>query len=100
MVTITRRIRCGYVIAHLHRLVSYTQFDQILMELCPCGSVNDMMVVTGKTLNEAQVAFVCKQILQALAYMAANNKLHRDIKPHNMLVNHRGETKLGMVKVK
>lgn len=66
------------------------------MEYCPCGSVNDMMVVSNKTLDEAQIAVVCKDMLEALAYMADNKKIHRDIKPHNMLVNIRGEVKLGM----
>lgn len=52
------------------------------------------MVVTGKTLNEVQIATVCKAILEALHFMQVQSKIHRDIKPHNVLINQFGAAKL------
>lgn len=64
------------------------------MEYCNLGSVNDVMAITGKTLTEPQIATVVKAMLQALLYMQTQNKIHRDIKPHNVLLNREGQAKL------
>lgn len=61
-----------------------------VMELMCYGSVNDMMAITKKVLNEYQIATVCSFVLQGLVYMESVQKLHRDIKPHNILVNEKG----------
>lgn len=66
-----------------------------MLEYCGCGSVNDMMNVTGMTLNEEQIATICKQVLEGLKYFSEKGKIHRDIKPHNILLNNKGEAKLG-----
>jgi serine/threonine protein kinase len=64
------------------------------MEYCAYGSVNDVMNMTNRTLTEDQIASVARHVLQGLAYMEANRKIHRDIKPHNILLNTKGEAKL------
>lgn len=64
------------------------------MEYCSLGSLNDIMVMTGKTLNEVQIATVCKAMLEALGFMQLQSKIHRDIKPHNVLINKYGSAKL------
>eukprot|EP01127_Copromyxa_protea_P016984 TRINITY_DN5139_c0_g1_i2.p1 TRINITY_DN5139_c0_g1~~TRINITY_DN5139_c0_g1_i2.p1 ORF type:complete len:581 (-),score=129.81 TRINITY_DN5139_c0_g1_i2:1503-3203(-) len=66
----------------------------IVMELMCYGSINDMMTITKKALNEYQIATVCSYVLHGLVYMESVHKLHRDIKPHNILVNEKGEAKL------
>jgi serine/threonine protein kinase len=67
---------------------------QIIMEYCSLGSLNDIMIVTGKTLSEVQIATVCKAMLEALHFMQKQAKIHRDIKPHNVLINKYGAAKL------
>eukprot|EP01122_Echinamoeba_exundans_P012765 TRINITY_DN5421_c0_g1_i1.p1 TRINITY_DN5421_c0_g1~~TRINITY_DN5421_c0_g1_i1.p1 ORF type:complete len:1244 (+),score=206.12 TRINITY_DN5421_c0_g1_i1:107-3838(+) len=66
----------------------------IVMEYCAYGSVNDVMNMTNRTLTEDQIASIAQHVLQGLAYMEANRKIHRDIKPHNILLNTKGEAKL------
>lgn len=68
---------------------------QIVMEYCPVGSVGDMMHITQQALREDQISYVCRCTLKGLAYLHAHRKIHRDIKPGNLLVNAAGQVKLG-----
>lgn len=45
-------------------------------------------------LNEIVLSNVIRQVLLGLLHLHSNKKLHRDIKPGNMLCNHRGIVKL------
>jgi serine/threonine protein kinase len=65
------------------------------MEYCAVGSVSDAMNITNRTLTEEQIATVCRDILNGLDYLETNRKIHRDIKPHNILLNSKGEAKIG-----
>ena len=64
------------------------------MEYCSLGSLLRLMKKQLETLVEEEIAEVCKQILEALAYLHESKKIHRDVKCANILLNHRGETKL------
>eukprot|EP00696_Hemimastix_kukwesjijk_P007077 gnl/Hemi2/18973_TR6278_c0_g1_i1.p1 gnl/Hemi2/18973_TR6278_c0_g1~~gnl/Hemi2/18973_TR6278_c0_g1_i1.p1 ORF type:complete len:229 (+),score=53.96 gnl/Hemi2/18973_TR6278_c0_g1_i1:391-1077(+) len=64
----------------------------IVMEFMPLGSLTD--VLTYVQMTEAHIACVCKEVLQALAYLHANLKMHRDIKSDNILLGRNGEVKL------
>ena len=66
------------------------------MEYCEGKSVTDMMAKTKHPLSEDQIAIVCEATLKGLDYLHSTNKVHRDIKPDNILVNSRGEAKLGI----
>ncbi|KAN0041267.1 hypothetical protein ACTFIV_003804 [Dictyostelium citrinum] len=66
----------------------------IVMEHCGAGSVCDAMKITDKTLSEDQIAVVSRDVLQGLAYLHSVRKIHRDIKAGNILMNHKGESKL------
>ena len=44
--------------------------------------------------NEAQIAYVCKETLTALAFIHDIGIIHRDIKCSNILINENGEIKL------
>ncbi|XP_018411491.1 PREDICTED: mitogen-activated protein kinase kinase kinase kinase 1 [Nanorana parkeri] len=65
----------------------------ICMEFCGGGSLQDIYQVTG-ALSELQVAYVCRETLQGLAYLHNQGKMHRDIKGANILLNDTGDVKL------
>ncbi|XP_052619166.1 mitogen-activated protein kinase kinase kinase kinase 1 isoform X1 [Peromyscus californicus insignis] len=65
----------------------------ICMEFCGAGSLQDIYQVTG-CLSELQISYVCREVLQGLAYLHSQKKIHRDIKGANILVNDSGEVRL------
>eukprot|EP01112_Ceratiomyxa_fruticulosa_P011179 TRINITY_DN3018_c0_g1_i1.p1 TRINITY_DN3018_c0_g1~~TRINITY_DN3018_c0_g1_i1.p1 ORF type:complete len:963 (-),score=250.30 TRINITY_DN3018_c0_g1_i1:195-3083(-) len=66
----------------------------IIMEYCAYGSVGDIMNLTSAPLTEPQIALVIRSTLKGLHYLHKSHKIHRDIKPGNVLVTSRGECKL------
>lgn len=66
---------------------------QIAMELMDAGCLTEIL---GPDIDfpETHIAYVCKNVLTALSYLHRNNKLHRDIKSDNVLMNTKGEIKL------
>ncbi|XP_078518352.1 mitogen-activated protein kinase kinase kinase kinase 5-like [Lissotriton helveticus] len=74
---------------------SYIRYNKlwICMEYCGGGSLQDLYHVTGP-LSEHQIAYVCREMLQGLAYLHNQGKIHRDIKGANILLNDNGEVKL------
>lgn len=66
----------------------------IAMEYMCGGSLNDIMEVCDKTFEEEEIAVVMREALYGLHYLHSNNKIHRDIKSGNILVNELGECKL------
>jgi serine/threonine-protein kinase 24/25/MST4 len=65
----------------------------IIMELAEAGSLADILRATGP-LDEAEIAFVFRELLLALAYLHGENKVHRDVKAGNLLVLADGLVKL------
>ncbi|XP_047384487.1 mitogen-activated protein kinase kinase kinase kinase 1 isoform X4 [Sciurus carolinensis] len=65
----------------------------ICMEFCGAGSLQDIYQVTG-SLSELQIGYVCREVLQGLAYLHSQKKIHRDIKGANILINDAGEVRL------
>ncbi|KAM9812417.1 mitogen-activated protein kinase kinase kinase kinase 5 [Syngnathus typhle] len=65
----------------------------ICMEFCGGGSLLDIYTVTG-SLSEAQIAYICREMLQGLDYLHGQKKMHRDIKGANILLTDHGEVKL------
>lgn len=70
----------------------YNDRVHIIMEYCDGGSLNTLL--TSVELNEGQMSLICKGILSALAYLHAENKIHRDIKSDNILLNLDGMVKV------
>ncbi|XP_078590740.1 mitogen-activated protein kinase kinase kinase kinase 3-like isoform X17 [Branchiostoma floridae x Branchiostoma japonicum] len=74
---------------------SYLRRDKlwICMEFCGGGSMQDIYHITGP-LKETQIAYVCRETLQGLAYLHSRGKMHRDIKGANILLTDEGNVKL------
>ncbi|VDP02077.1 unnamed protein product [Soboliphyme baturini] len=64
----------------------------VCMEYLEGGSLTD--VVTSCRMNEMQIATVCRQCLEALAYLHDHGVIHRDIKSDSILLDFNGKIKL------
>lgn len=63
-----------------------------VVEYCERGTLQALY--KESTLPEPAIAFVLGEVLQALAYLHSNNRLHRDVKAENVLLTAAGEVKL------
>lgn len=65
---------------------TYLVFNEVwlVLEFADGGILTD--VIIAKKMSEAQIATVCIQILNALAFLHANNVLHRDLKSDSILL--------------
>lgn len=69
-----------------------------MMEPMDAGALTEYLPSeTQVPLSEGIIAHVCQQVLNALCFMHASHMMHRDIKSDNILLNSRGEIKLGTV---
>ncbi|XP_036384678.1 serine/threonine-protein kinase 10 [Megalops cyprinoides] len=66
----------------------------ILIEFCPGGALDDIMLELEHGLSEQQISEVCCQTLQALLYLHQHHIIHRDLKAGNILLTLEGHVKL------
>ncbi|KAL6071306.1 Mitogen-activated protein kinase kinase kinase kinase 5 [Balamuthia mandrillaris] len=64
----------------------------VVMEYCDGGTLKALYEEVE--LGEGEIAYICHEILQALAYLHARGQIHRDLKCDNVLLHLTGEVKL------
>uniref|UniRef100_A0A8B9LAV7 non-specific serine/threonine protein kinase n=1 Tax=Astyanax mexicanus TaxID=7994 RepID=A0A8B9LAV7_ASTMX len=83
--------------AHIISLLEAVYFEGwlwILIEFCPGGALDDIMLELERGLTEQQISEVCCQTLQALSYLHQHHMIHRDLKAGNILLTMEGHIKL------
>ena len=68
---------------------------QMLIEYCGAGAVDSIMVDLEKPLNEEQIKYICREMLEGLDFIHKHRVIHRDLKAGNVLLTMDGEVKLG-----
>ena len=66
----------------------------IITEYCPNGNLNDLCRKRGNKLTEFEIKYYVLQIVSALIYLKKNNIIHRDIKPHHLVISDNIKLKL------
>lgn len=67
----------------------------IAMELMSGGKLTDILDDRDIQLTEEQIAYLCKETVAGLTYLHSMGRIHRYIKSDNLLINNKGEVKLG-----
>lgn len=76
------------------RAFSYVNCTFLVLELCPNGSLMDM-VKRRKGLTEPEVRFYSVQISGAIKYMHSKGIIHRDLKMGNIFLDQQMNAKIG-----
>jgi hypothetical protein len=67
----------------------------LVMECMDGGKLTDLVEDRTVNFDERQIAVMMTEILRGLAYLHRDGCMHRDIKSDNILINEKGEVKLG-----
>lgn len=65
----------------------------VVMELCDGGSLQHF--IDSNKLSEADTAYISREVLNGLAYLAREKRIHRDMKPGNIFLHLSGDVKIG-----
>lgn len=64
----------------------------VVMEYMEGGPLTD--IIENNTLNEQQIATICRETCKGLQHLHSKSIIHRDIKSDNMLLDNRGNVKI------
>ncbi|KAL8826556.1 MAG: hypothetical protein Q9191_003725 [Dirinaria sp. TL-2023a] len=81
-------------IVEFHRAFTFKDNTYVVLELCPNGSVMDVVKKRG-CLSLPEVRRLTVQLCGAVKYMHARNVIHRDLKMGNLFLDHDMNLKLG-----
>ncbi|KAI1004667.1 hypothetical protein K3495_g3551 [Podosphaera aphanis] len=81
-------------IVEFHRAFSYQKCTYIVLELCPNGSLMDI-VKTRKYVTEPEVRYWTVQMAGAIKYMHCKGIIHRDLKMGNIFLDENMDIKIG-----
>ncbi|XP_070595512.1 serine/threonine-protein kinase 10 [Erythrolamprus reginae] len=82
---------------HIVKLLGSFYYDSklwIMIEFCPGGAVDAIMLELDRGLTESQIQVICRQMLEALNYLHGKKIIHRDLKAGNVLLTLDGDIKL------
>ena len=68
----------------------------IALEYMDGGSLANVLAQVGP-IPEEVLASIAFQILWGLAYLKHDKRVHRDVKPSNLLINSNGEVKVSRI---
>uniref|UniRef100_H3D9S9 non-specific serine/threonine protein kinase n=1 Tax=Tetraodon nigroviridis TaxID=99883 RepID=H3D9S9_TETNG len=95
MVEIDILAKCDH--RYIVKLLDAFYYDNtlwIMIEFCPGGAVDAIMLELDRGLTEPQIKVVCRQMLEALTYLHSMKIIHRDLKAGNILLMLDGDIKL------
>jgi len=93
---IEKEIEIMYKLNHkniikLYETIYTEQHIFLILELC---NTDLYKFIQNNELNEENIQYIIKQIVEAIKYIMDNNIVHRDLKPHNILINKNLDIKL------
>ncbi|KAK3704747.1 hypothetical protein QZH41_009751, partial [Actinostola sp. cb2023] len=66
----------------------------MMLEFCPGGALDDLMLEIERGLNEKEIKAVCRQLFEGLNVLHTNKIIHRDLKAGNLLLSNDGQIKI------
>ncbi|EAL66586.1 hypothetical protein DDB_G0281649 [Dictyostelium discoideum AX4] len=91
-ISILRYLKHPNIVTYIN---SYEKNDEeiwMVMEYMDGGTIRD--AISNFTFTEKYVAYITKEILHSLEYLASLNIAHRDLKSSNIMINSKAEVKL------
>lgn len=64
----------------------------VVLEFLENGALTETL--TQLDMREADIAYVCKEVVAALSWLHSGNRVHRDIKSDNILLGAQGQVKI------
>lgn len=88
--------KCNHInIIKLYEAYIYEEKIYIISEYCSLGSLDKIMSKLGRNLDEKEIKYIIKQLLDAISYLHEKVfVIHRDIKASNILFAQDGNVKI------